>query len=165
MIQYSLKCTEGHSFDSWFQSAAAFDKLAAAGLVSCAVCGSAQVEKAIMAPRVRTGRKAVSAVGEPEPRAAPPAAPEAAPAPSAGPGVLSRPTGKVEQAIADLRKKVEENSDYVGGSFVKEARAMHLGEAPERAIHGEAKLEDARELIEEGVPVLPLPFRPGRKSN
>ncbi|MBQ4827389.1 DUF1178 family protein [Leisingera sp. HS039] len=169
MIQYSLKCTDGHRFDSWFQSAAAFDKLAAAGLVSCAVCGGAQVEKAIMAPRVRPGRKAVSAVGEPEPQAAAPSAPAAlpaaAPAAAAGPGMLSRPAGAVEKAIADLRKKVEENSDYVGGSFVQEARAMHLGEAPERAIHGEAKLEDARELIEEGVPVMPLPFRPGRKTN
>lgn len=169
MIQYSLKCTDGHSFDSWFQSAAAFDKLAAAGLVSCAVCGGAQVEKAIMAPRVRPGRKAVSAVGEPEPQAAAPAAPAAVPAAAAaapaGPGMLSRPAGEVEQAIAELRKKVEANSDYVGGNFVQEARAMHLGEAPERAIHGEAKLEDARELIEEGVPVMPLPFRSGRKSN
>ncbi|WP_291734983.1 DUF1178 family protein [Leisingera sp. F5] len=170
MIQYSLKCTDGHSFDSWFQSAAAFDKLAAAGLVSCAVCGGAQVEKAIMAPRVRPGRKAVSAVGEPEPQTTAPAAPVPVPStapatPLAGPGLLSRPSGEVEQAIADLRKKVEENSDYVGGSFVQEARAMHLGEAPERAIHGEAKLEDARELIEEGVPVMPLPFRPGRKTN
>lgn len=170
MIQYSLKCTDGHSFDSWFQSAAAFDKLAAAGLVSCAVCGGAQVEKAIMAPRVRPGRKAVSAVGEPEPQITAPAAPVPVPStapatPPAGPGLLSRPSGEVEQAIADLRKKVEENSDYVGGSFVQEARAMHLGEAPERAIHGEAKLEDARELIEEGVPVMPLPFRPGRKTN
>lgn len=79
--------------------------------------------------------------------------------------MLSRPSGKVEQAIAELRRKVEENSDYVGDSFVQEARAMHLGEAPERAIHGEAKLEEARELLEEGVPVMPLPFRPGRKSN
>ncbi|UWQ29630.1 DUF1178 family protein [Leisingera sp. M527] len=169
MIQYSLKCTDGHSFDSWFQSAAAFDKLAAAGLVSCAVCGGAQVEKAIMAPRVRPGRKAVSAVGEPEPQAAAPAAPAAVPAAAAaapaGPGMLSRPAGEVEQAIAELRKKVEANSDYVGGNFVQEARAMHLGDAPERAIHGEAKLEDARELIEEGVPVMPLPFRSGRKSN
>ncbi|MEX0300866.1 MAG: DUF1178 family protein [Leisingera sp.] len=169
MIQYSLKCADGHEFDSWFQSAAAFDKLAAAGMVTCAVCGGTSVEKAIMAPRVRPGRKAVSGVGEPEPQAAPPAAapvpaPATAPAP-AGPGMLSRPSGEVEQAIADLRKKVEENSDYVGDSFVQEARAMHLGEAPERAIHGEAKLEDARELIEEGVPVMPLPFRPGRKSN
>ncbi|WP_291729635.1 DUF1178 family protein [Leisingera sp. F5] len=170
MIQYSLKCADGHSFDSWFQSAAAFDKLAAAGMVSCAVCGGSGVEKAIMAPRVRPGRKAVSAVGEPEPQTIAPTAPVTVPstapaAPPAGPGLLSGPSGEVEQAIADLRKKVEENSDYVGGSFVQEARAMHLGEAPERAIHGEAKLEDARELIEEGVPVMPLPFRPGRKIN
>ncbi|MCB4456362.1 DUF1178 family protein [Leisingera sp. McT4-56] len=168
MIQYSLKCADGHSFDSWFQSAAAFDKLAAAGMVSCAVCGGTQVDKAIMAPRVRPGRKAVSGVGEPEPEpaaaAAPAPVPAAAPAAS-GPGMLSRPSGEVEKALAELRKKVEENSDYVGNNFVREARAMHLGEAPERAIHGEAKLEDARELIEEGVPVLPLPFRPGRKSN
>ncbi|QDI75053.1 DUF1178 family protein [Leisingera aquaemixtae] len=171
MIQYSLKCAEGHSFDSWFQSAAAFDKLAAAGMVSCAVCGGTGVKKAIMAPRVRPGRKAVSAVGEPEPQAAAPAAAAPSvslPAPAAaqaGPGLLSRPSGEVEKAIAELRRKVEENSDYVGDRFVREARAMHLGEAPERAIHGEAKLEDARELIEEGVPVLPLPFRPGRKAN
>ncbi|KIC36473.1 DUF1178 family protein [Leisingera sp. ANG-M7] len=171
MIQYSLKCADGHAFDSWFQSVAAFDKLAAAGMVSCAVCGGTQVTKAIMAPRVRPGRKAVSGVGEPEPQAAPAAAPSPAPAvpapvPSAsGPGMLSRPSGEVEKALAELRKKVEENSDYVGGNFVREARAMHLGEAPERAIHGEARLEDARELIEEGVPVMPLPFRPGRKSN
>ncbi|MFY0311634.1 DUF1178 family protein [Leisingera sp. D0M16] len=172
MIQYSLKCAEGHSFDSWFQSAAAFDKLAAAGMVSCAVCGGTEVTKAIMAPRVRPGRKAVSAVGEPEPQAAeasaavPSSAPVPAPAAAQhGPGLLSRPSGEVEKAIAELRRKVEENSDYVGGDFVREARAMHLGEAPERAIHGEAKLDEARELIEEGVPVMPLPFRPGRKSN
>ncbi|NVK15080.1 MAG: DUF1178 family protein [Rhodobacteraceae bacterium] len=171
MIQYSLKCADGHAFDSWFQSAAAFDRLAAAGMVSCAVCGGTQVTKAIMAPRVRPGRKAVSAVGEPEPKAAPVVAPDPAPAAPAavhsasGPGMLSRPSGEVEKALAELRKKVEENSDYVGGNFVREARAMHLGEAPERAIHGEARLEDARELIEEGVPVMPLPFRPGRKSN
>ncbi|UWQ78426.1 DUF1178 family protein [Leisingera sp. S132] len=166
MIQYSLKCADGHAFDSWFQSAAAFDKLAAAGMVSCAVCGGSKVAKAIMAPRVRTGRTAVSGVGEPEPQAAPAAAPAPAPVPApSGPGMLSRPSGEVEKALAELRKKVEENSDYVGGNFVREARAMHLGEAPERAIHGEARLEDARELIEEGVPVMPLPFRPGRKSN
>jgi hypothetical protein len=181
MIQYNLKCAEGHSFDSWFQSAAAYDKLAASGMVSCAICGGTNVEKAIMAPRVRPGRKAVSAVGEPEIR---PAAAPASVAPSASamggrtgavsqqpqallsePGKLSQPSSEMEQAIADLRRKVEANSDYVGDSFVKEARAMHLGDAPERAIHGEAKLEDARELIEEGVPVMPLPFRPGRKSN
>lgn len=174
MIQYSLKCAEGHVFDSWFQSASAFDKLAASGMVSCAVCGGTSVEKAIMAPRVRPGRKAVSSVGEPDTREtlsaagtadAAPGTPPIKPAAGQGAGMLSRPSGDVEKVLAELRKKVEANSDYVGSNFVREARAMHLGEAPERAIHGEAKLEEARELIEEGVPVVPLPFRPGRKTN
>lgn len=68
-------------------------------------------------------------------------------------------------ALTKLKAEVEANSDYVGKSFAKEARAMHLGEAPERAIYGEAKIEDAKSLIEDGIPVLPLPFRPTRKSN
>ncbi|WP_405107363.1 DUF1178 family protein [Phaeobacter sp. BS52] len=177
MIQYALKCAEGHRFDSWFQSAAAFDKLAAAGMVSCAHCGSSQVEKAIMAPRVRPGRKAVSPVGEAEPgtAAAPAKMSPAAPATAApsrppaavapGAGALSTPSGELEAAVAELRRKVETNSDYVGKDFASEARAMHLGDTPERAIHGEAKPEEAKALIEEGVPVLPLPFLPNRKTN
>lgn len=190
MINYSLKCAQGHSFDSWFQSASAFDKLAAAGLVSCVFCGSCEVEKAIMAPRVRTGRKAVSGIGEPErsptqaevpdqgPVAAAPAARSGRDAradtrpsgePTAGPGALSAPrdgqAGEMEQALGALRRRVEENSDYVGKDFASEARAMHLGDAPERAIYGEAKLEEAKALIEDGIPVLPLPFGRGRKSN
>lgn len=159
MIQYALKCSEGHAFDSWFQSASAYDKLAAAGMVTCAVCGSSEVEKAIMTPRVRPGRKAVSAVGEPE--QVQPQAP--APAPAAP--VLSEPSGEAEKALAELKKKVEENSDYVGKEFVSEARKMHLGDAPERSIHGEANLEEAKALAEEGIPVMPLPFMPNRKTN
>ncbi len=171
MIQYALKCSDGHRFESWFQSAAAFDKLAGAGHLSCAVCGGSKVEKAIMAPRVRPGRKAVSALGEPAPETAPDSE-AAAPTPSAPANVPQMPTPaaqevpqQVQEALAELRKKVEANSDYVGNDFVSEARAMHLGEAPERAIYGEAKLEDAKELIEDGVPVVPLPFIPGRKTN
>ncbi len=72
---------------------------------------------------------------------------------------------EIEAEIAKLRAKVEAESDYVGEDFAKEARAMHLGEAPERAIYGETKLEDAKELIEDGVPVMPLPFTPTRKVN
>lgn len=159
MIQYALKCAGGHAFDSWFQSASAYDKLAAAGMVTCAVCGSADVEKAIMTPRVRPGRKAVSSVGEPEPAARP----AAGPAPGAA--ALSRPSGEVEKALAELKRKVEENSDYVGQDFVSEARKMHLGDAPERSIHGEARLEEAKALAEEGIPVMPLPFVPNRKTN
>jgi len=153
MIQYALKCAEGHSFDSWFQSAAAFDKLAAAGMVQCAICGSTRVDKAMMTPRVRPGRKAAAAAEPETPQQAQPDRP------------LSRPANAAEQALAELRRKVEETSDYVGPNFASEARAMHQGEAPERPIYGEAKPEDARALIEEGVPVAPLPFLPNRKTN
>ncbi|NRB17635.1 MAG: DUF1178 family protein [Rhodobacteraceae bacterium] len=178
MIQYSLKCEAGHTFDSWFQSAAGFDKLAANGLISCAVCGSGSVEKAIMAPRVRPGRNAVSGRGEPDVAAAKgsdgdrsaqagakgPGSGLAVGNPSAA-GALSRPANEAERAIAELRRKVEDNSDYVGKDFVTQARAMHDGDAPGRAIYGEAKLDEAKALIEEGIPVMPLPFRPHRKTN
>lgn len=145
MIQYALKCADGHTFDSWFQSAAAFDKLMASGMVSCAVCGGGQVEKAIMTPRVRPARKAA-------------AAPDT-------PGPLSAPMSPAEQALSEMRRKVEETSDYVGSQFATEARAMHDGEAPERSIYGEAKVDEARALIEDGVPIAPLPFMPQRKTN
>ena len=136
MIQFSLRCDREHSFDSWFQSADAFDKLHARGLVTCSVCGSAKVDKALMAPRVSKGRAS-----------------------------LSEPASPAEQAMAELRRKVEAESDYVGRDFVSEARRIHSGEAEARSIHGEARLEEARALAEEGVPVMPLPFLPNRKSN
>ncbi|MEX0284328.1 MAG: DUF1178 family protein [Paracoccaceae bacterium] len=150
MIQFTLKCAEGHTFDSWFQSADAYDKLAASGMVMCAVCGGTKVEKAIMAPRVRPARSAMSTKGEPEGKPA---------------GPLSAPASPAEQALAEMRKQVEENSDYVGMNFATEARAMHNGDSPERSIYGEAKLDDAKALIEDGIPVAPLPFRPQRKTN
>jgi hypothetical protein len=148
MIQYTLKCSQDHRFDSWFQSADAFDKLRAAGMVACAVCGDTDVSKAMMAPRVRTAHKA--------------AAPEQA---EQVERPLAAPASDVERALADLKKKIEDNSDYVGMNFAKEARAIHAGEKPGRAIYGEAKVEEAKALIEEGVPVAPLPFRATRKSN
>ena len=143
MIQYSLKCENDHSFDSWFASADAYDKLADNGMVSCAVCGSTKVSKAIMAPRVRTtkGKEA-------------PVAP-----------TLPTEKSAAEQAMAEMRAQVEQNSEYVGTNFATEARSMHLGDAPERAIYGEAKPEEAKSLIEDGIPVAPLPFMPTRKSN
>ncbi len=140
MIHFSLKCKDGHQFESWFQSNAAFEKLHAAGHVSCAICGCGDVEKALMAPRVNSKDDA-------------PAAP------------LSVPASPAEQAIAAMKEHVEKNSEYVGDNFAQEARDMHLGDAPERAIWGEAKREDAKKLIEDGVPVAPLPFSPSRKNN
>ena len=143
MIQYSLKCENDHSFDSWFASADAYDKLADNGMVSCFVCGSSKVTKAIMAPRVRTTKCKDE-----------PSAP-----------ILPTEKSAAEQALAEMRKQVEENSEYVGTNFATEARSMHLGDAPERAIFGEAKPEEAKSLIQDGIPVTPLPFVPKRKSN
>jgi len=161
MIQYALKCCDGHVFDSWFQSAEAYEKLAKAGMVSCVECGSSQVEKAIMTPRVRPARSAAYSTVSEHQEATPTVEP---PAPSQ-PGLLSQPASELEKAVTELRKQVETNSDYVGENFADEARAMHVGDAPSRAIYGEAKIEEAKALIEEGVPVTPLPFRPNRKTN
>jgi hypothetical protein len=147
MIKFTLKCEEDHSFESWFQSGEAFEKLASAGHVTCAVCGSGKVQKSLMAPRVRPARNAV------------------VPADAAQPMALSAPQSKAEVALAEMRKQVEENSDYVGGGFAKEARDMHLGDAPERSIYGTASAEQAKSLIEDGVPVMPLPFIPKENAN
>lgn len=141
MIRYSLKCAAGHAFESWFQGAEAFASLQGAGQLACPVCGDRKVEKELMAPAVRPARQA-----------------EAAPS-------LRDPASEVEAAIAALRRQIEENSEYVGVNFAAEARRIHAGDAPERAIHGEAKLDDARQMIEEGLPVAPLPFLPQRKVN
>ncbi|OAN72321.1 hypothetical protein A8B82_20095 [Sulfitobacter sp. EhC04] len=149
MISYTLKCEAGHSFDSWFQSAAAFEKLVAARQVTCVECGSHGVTKAVMAPRLSKG---------PQTSAPDQQTPEVADTP-----MLSAPDTEMQQALAELRRKVEANSDYVGDRFAREARAMHLGEKPARSIYGEARLDQARSLIEDGVPLMPLPFRPKQK--
>ncbi|WP_339108177.1 DUF1178 family protein [Thioclava sp. GXIMD4216] len=150
MIRYTLKCANGHQFDGWFASGEAFDTQCAKGLVACAICGSNAVTKSLMAPSVQSTRKAEPSQGG-----------ESPPAPPA----LTSPANEVEAAMAKLRAHIEKNSDYVGEDFAREARAMHDGEAPERAIHGEANLEEARALMEDGIGILPLPFRSGRKTN
>ena len=148
MIRFALKCDQEHSFESWFHSSAAFEALSAAGHVTCPACGSTQVDKTLMAPRVRPARSAAQTPADP-PTAAPPLA----------------PVSDQERAIAQMKAKVEAESEYVGASFANEARAIHDGDSPDRAIYGEAKPEEARQLIEDGVPVLPLPFTPTRKTN
>ncbi|MDF1856701.1 DUF1178 family protein [Pseudooceanicola sp.] len=144
MIQFSLKCPNDHRFDSWFQSAEAFEKLAAAGMVSCAICGANKVEKAVMAPRVATSR-----TDKDQPKERP----------------LSAPRSPAEQALTELRRKIEAQSEDVGRDFARQARAIHDGDMPDRAIRGEARVEEARALIEDGVPIVPLPFAASRKSN
>lgn len=149
MIRYALKCAEGHSFESWFQSADAFDALADKGMVSCVVCGGTDVQKAMMAPRVRADAE--------EPDAAPTPEPER---PLSGP-----PAHPAEQMLRAMREHVEKTSTYVGGNFATEARAMHLGDVPEKPIHGEATGAEAKALIEDGVPVLPMPVVPKDRAN
>ena len=150
-MRFALKCDREHSFESWFQSNDAFDKLVARGLVECPVCGSNKVSKELMAPKVRSSRKAAVPVPMEDP-----------PSPSAP---MASPDPEIAEAIQKLKKHVEKNSDYVGDRFADEARAMHDGEKPQRAIHGEANAEEARKLIEDGVPALPLPFIPRQKTN
>lgn len=152
MIRYALSCSKGHGFESWFQNADAFDSLAKASQLTCPLCGDSAVSKELMAPAVSPSRKATTAQNA-EAKAEPPTSP------------LGAPASELEAAMAEMRRQVETNSEYVGVNFVAEARAMHEGEAPERSIYGEAKPEEARKLLEEGIPVAPLPFMPKRKTN
>ncbi|MDJ0859090.1 MAG: DUF1178 family protein, partial [Dinoroseobacter sp.] len=152
MIRYTLKCDKGHQFDSWFQSAGAYERLSERGMTECAVCGSTAVSKALMAPRLAVGEDAVAPT--PEPVSEPQGATQTM--------SLAEPASPLEKAISKLRQEVEKNSDYVGTSFASEARRMHEGETPTRAIYGEARPEEARALVDDGVPVMPLPF--GRRD-
>jgi len=154
MIRYTLKCADGHRFESWFRSADAYDALAQKGLVGCAVCGGTVVTKAMMAPRVAAeGDASKEAAKEPKeavPKAETPLAPSSHP---------------MEQMLRALKDHVERTSTYVGGRFAAEARAMHLGDRPEKPIHGEAAPHEARALIEDGVPIAPLPVLPKTKTS
>ena len=153
MICFTLKCAGAHDFDSWFRSTDAFVALQTAGQIACPICGSTDVQKSLMAPAVRPSRK-----GAPAPAANPATEPSTV-------GTLSQPGSAVEEAFAAMRREVEANSDYVGLNFAAEARRMHDGTTPARSIYGEAKPEEARQLIEDGVQVSPLPFMPARKVN
>lgn len=148
MIRFALKCENDHRFESWFQSNAAFDALLVRAMVTCPDCASTVIEKELMAPKVRSSGKAV-----------PPATTEPAQP------MTNAPDPELVAAIQKLRAHVEKNSDYVGADFVSEARAMHDGDKPMRAIYGEARAEDARKLIVDGVPAMPLPFIPRQKTN
>ncbi|AUH65399.1 DUF1178 family protein [Paracoccus zhejiangensis] len=142
MIRYALRCKEGHDFEGWFRSSEGFETLRAASQVNCTICGGSDVSKALMAPAVPAERKG------------------GATAPS-----LDQPQGDREAMLAKLREHVETTSDYVGLRFADEARAMHEGRSETRSIHGEARPEEARKLIEDGVPIAPLPFIPKQKAN
>jgi len=166
MIRYALACAKGHSFESWFQNSAAYDKQVKRGLVTCPLCGDAKVEKAIMSPRVSGAKKRGRAV-VPEPAAEIPATP--APAPWAeevkAPVAMISPHEREFRAkLKELREHLTKNSDYVGQKFPEEARKMHYGEIDHRSIYGEASPDQAKELHEEGIEFHPLPVLPDERN-
>lgn len=146
MIVFDLFCADGHRFEGWFGSSADYDDQQARGLLECPHCGSGAVSKAPMAP-------AVPAKGNQRQEVLPPQA--------AQPMANTPMPPQVQQALAMLAKAQAEalkRSTWVGDKFAEESRAMHYGERDEAPIHGQATLAEAKALIEEGVPVAPLPF-------
>jgi hypothetical protein len=155
VIRFSLKCAKGHGFESWFASNQAYDALSASGQIACPFCGDADVEKSLMTPRVGKA----SASGDSAAHDAPPEKPSTA-------NALSAPdNSEIGRAIRALRRRIEADTENVGSRFAAEARAIHEGQAPERAIRGEASQKEARALAEDGIPVVPLPFPDPKKSN
>ncbi len=152
MIKYALICDNGHSFESWFPDSASYDRQVRRGFVTCPVCNSAKVGKQIMAPRVRNSeeRRALSrpaATADTQPMA-----------------MLSEEERQMRAAIRALHEKVRASTEDVGDRFADEARRIHYGEVEEKAIRGRASHEQARELLEEGIGVLPLPPLPDDRN-
>ena len=140
MIKYALGCAEGHAFDSWFPDSASYDKQRKRGFVVCPECGSTRVDKAIMAPAVVGGGDRVTTV-------------------EANPGIaVDDRRRQAREFFVRMRREIEANTDDVGAKFPQVARAIHLGEEPERAIRGRASLAEAKSLLEDGVAVVPLPM-------
>ncbi|MBY0296522.1 MAG: DUF1178 family protein [Methylobacterium sp.] len=152
MIRYALACEAGHEFESWFPSGDSYDAQAARGLVTCPHCDSPKVTKRIMAPAL--SRREAAPVPAP-------AAPQAAPEPVR---LMSEPERQLRAMLKSLHEHVARTSDHVGPRFAEEARRMHYGEIESRSIYGEASLDDARALLEEGIAVQPLPPLPDDRN-
>src|SRR6266849_3632704 len=154
MIRYALACAKGHSFESWFQSSAAYDKQAKQKLVTCPVCGTAKVEKEIMSPRLAGSRRR-------DEMPAPPSSTPSDPTNQTAPVAMMAPQEReLRKKLKELREHLTKNADYVGPKFPEEARKMHYGEIEHRSIYGEAAPEEAKELHEEGIEFHPLPVLP-----
>jgi hypothetical protein len=162
MIRYSLACERGHAFESWFASSSAYDKQAKRGLVACPECGSTNVDKAIMAPRLGRGDTAID-LPSPAPAAA------AVPAPAAPQGtepvaMISPQERELRGKLKELRDHLVKNSENVGHKFPEQARKMHYGEIEHRSIYGEASPQEAKDLYEEGIEFQPLPILPDERN-
>lgn len=140
MIRYALSCDHGHGFEAWFGSSSDYDDQASRGLVECPVCGSRGVSKQIMAPAVKGAKTAAS------------------------PDMAARMQTMMMEAARQVRAHVEQNFDYVGDAFAREARDIHEGRSEKREIYGEATPAEVKKLRDDGVPVAPLPAPPPGKS-
>jgi len=141
MIKYALICVGEHPFEGWFATSVDYDDQAARGLVECPVCGSGDVRKQIMSPAV-SGTKLRGSDADADPKV----------------------RSMMMEAMRRVRSHVTDNFDYVGDRFAAEARAIHEGASEDRGIYGEASPKEVRGLIEDGVPVAPLPPEPPKKS-
>jgi hypothetical protein len=149
MIRFSLVCDSGHDFESWFASNESYDFQIEHNLVSCPHCNSLKISKAVMAPAVARGDRKK---GEVKPEAKQEVA------------LIGESGAEVRQMVRELHAKIVAATTDVGAAFPAEARRIHDGDAPERAIRGQASQEEARALIEDGVSILPLPILPDERS-
>jgi len=152
MIHYQLRCSDGHAFDGWFKDSAGFDQQAQAGLLSCPMCGDAQVARALMTPSV--GRKRTDVVLDNA--TAKPVSPPTVDV-GASPAVMP---DQMRAVLQRIRTEVEAKCDYVGGGFAEEARRIHTGDSPARAIYGETSPEQAERLADDGIEITRIPWVP-----
>ena len=159
MIRYSLRCERGHTFESWFQSSAAYESQEKRKLVSCPSCGSIKVERAIMAPQIVSKKGRDIAPPMPAESAVPTEVTTTESTP-----LLMAQERELRAKLKELRDHIVKNADNVGERFPNEARKMHYGDIEHRPIYGEASPDEARALIDEGVEVSPLPVLPDDRN-
>ncbi|NHT79016.1 DUF1178 family protein [Rhizobiaceae bacterium CRRU44] len=138
MIRYALTCDKGHGFEGWFGSSADFEAQSESGLVTCPICGTASVNRALMAPALSTGRRKDKQRGL----------------------MMDQAQQVAISKIREMVSTIRANADDVGEKFPEEARKIHYGEVEARGLIGRATVEEARALIEEGIDVAPLPILP-----
>jgi hypothetical protein len=155
MIKYALRCENTHTWDAWFPSISGFDDQQSRGLVDCPYCGTKSVEKAPMAPSIVASRSDRPA---PPQAVAPPPETQALSVATNDESFSVTMPEPVKAMLAEMKERIEKTYDYVGDTFAREVRAMHEGETEERLIYGEATLAEVKALVEDDIPVAPLPI-------
>jgi hypothetical protein len=149
VIRYSLQCEKGHGFEGWFSSSADYEGQKERGLVECPACGSHKIEKSLMAPSVATARRREARHEKAKTQQA-----------ALQPQGLDPQKREMLKQLKELRDKVLHGAENVGERFAEEARKIHYGETDPRGIVGQASIEDAQALVEEGIDIMPIPELP-----